>query len=789
MKYLKNKSRGKLKLSEETLSVIKTVLKQSLMAAGAFTLAQASIFGRLSPFAVALVSGVHISYLPAALLGSAAGYVMSGEISAAIRYIAALVIAALLYNTFIKIWGYRKSRLFSVIASFAAIFSTGLVLSFAETLTASLLLLFLSEAIVAGGSSYFIKRSLSIRLNRKALSSMSSQDMISLLFSFGILLLSLQWLTVGGISLARMAASFAIIAAARYGREAAGSITGISAGATLSIADGMSYLAGGYSLGGLLAGVFGIFGRVPAALSFVAANIIAALVSGSGELALTAFIETGFAAIVFCLLPSSAAESIELLFSQKSAVPVTDGIKNVLNSKINMVANVVAELSTNIKAVGNVAAKMAMPDINKVYIRVQDKVCRGCERKSYCWESGYNDTMNAFNDMTLILKKGDSVSRDNMPRHFAESCLKRDMIAKSFNATFYEYAARSGAESRVLAVRDAAAQQYSVLSMVLNDISRELSSDFSLDNESAEIVRGALENFGITVTNILSIIDKSGHLQISFNSLPPKAPINKREMAEYLGEELGIPFELPITEVLPSGEVRVRLYERPPYKALLSASQYTSSGNTYSGDAYQSFYDGTGNFIVVLSDGMGTGKRAALDGNMSAGLAAKLMAAGFEADCTLKIVNAAMLLKSRDESISTLDIAKINLYTGETTIFKAGAAPSYARRKGKTVKLEKSSLPLGIIQDMEFEKLSIKLYEGDILTLMSDGAADCPQEIIKEELMKAVGAGIADFSESLAKRAYKCAENKHKDDITVIGIALVRNKGFETALDNNSVAV
>ena len=325
--------------------------------------------------------------------------------------------------------------------------------------------------------------------------------------------------------------------------------------------------------------------------------------------------------------------------------------------------------------------------------------------------------------------------------------------------------------------------------MVLNDISRELSSDFSLDNESAEIVRGALENFGITVTNILSIIDKSGHLQISFNSLPPKAPINKREMAEYLGEELGIPFELPITEVLPSGEVRVRLYERPPYKALLSASQYTSSGNTYSGDAYQSFYDGTGNFIVVLSDGMGTGKRAALDGNMSAGLAAKLMAAGFEADCTLKIVNAAMLLKSRDESISTLDIAKINLYTGETTIFKAGAAPSYARRKGKTVKLEKSSLPLGIIQDMEFEKLSIKLYEGDILTLMSDGAADCPQEIIKEELMKAVGAGIADFSESLAKRAYKCAENKHKDDITVIGIALVRNKGFETALDNNSVAV
>ena len=170
-----------------------------------------------------------------------------------------------------------------------------------------------------------------------------------------------------------------------------------------------------------------------------------------------------------------------------------------------------------------------------------------------------------------------------------------------------------------------------------------------------------------------------------------------------------MPFELPITEVLPSGEVRVRLYERPPLKALVSASQYTGSEGTCSGDAYQSFYDGTGNFIVVLSDGMGTGKRAALDGTMSAGLAAKLMAAGFEADSTLKIVNSAMLLKIEDGVHFHPRHRKINLYTGETTVFKAGAA-SYARRKGKTIKIEKSSLPLGIIQDMDL-KISLKLFE------------------------------------------------------------------------------
>ncbi len=57
---------------------------------------------------------------------------------------------------------------------------------------------------------------------------------------------------------------------------------------------------------------------------------------------------------------------------------------------------------------------------------------------------------------------------------------------------------------------------------------------------------------------------------------------------------------------------------------------------------------------MLISDGMGCGGRAAVDGAMASNLMSKLLKAGFGIDCSLKIVNSAMLFKSTDESLATL---------------------------------------------------------------------------------------------------------------------------------------
>lgn len=67
---------------------------------------------------------------------------------------------------------------------------------------------------------------------------------------------------------------------------------------------------------------------------------------------------------------------------------------------------------------------------------------------------------------------------------------------------------------------------------------------------------------------------------------------------------------------------------------------------------------------MILCDGMGTGRPAAVDGNLAAELTARLLKAGFTAELAARLVNVALALKSDEESGATLDLISVDLYTG-----------------------------------------------------------------------------------------------------------------------------
>ena len=107
---------------------------------------------------------------------------------------------------------------------------------------------------------------------------------------------------------------------------------------------------------------------------------------------------------------------------------------------------------------------------------------------------------------------------------------------------------------------------------------------------------------------------------------------------------------------------------------------------------------------------------------MASGLMTRLIKAGFGFNCALHILNSSMLFKSADESLATMDIASIDLFSGNTELYKAGVATTLVRRGGKTGKAVSTSMPVGILSDVNFDRAGIKLRAGDILVLLSDGA-------------------------------------------------------------------
>ena len=170
----------------------------------------------------------------------------------------------------------------------------------------------------------------------------------------------------------------------------------------------------------------------------------------------------------------------------------------------------------------------------------------------------------------------------------------------------------------------------------------------------------------------------------------------------------------------------------------------------------------------MLSDGMGTGGRAAVDSAMASGLMTRLLKAGFGFDCSLKILNSSMLFKSSDESLATMDIASIDLFTGATELYKSGAAPTIVRRNGHSGRAESHSLPIGILKDVSFDRAGIRLKSGDILLLVSDGATFDGTEWLRKELELWGDGGAQDLAEHICDCARRRYANTRTDDITVM---------------------
>lgn len=183
-----------------------------------------------------------------------------------------------------------------------------------------------------------------------------------------------------------------------------------------------------------------------------------------------------------------------------------------------------------------------------------------------------------------------------------------------------------------------------------------------------------------------------------------------------------------------------------------------------------------GGKAALISDGMGTGARAAIDSTMTASVAEKLISGGFSVDGTVKTVNCAMIMKSTDESIASVDCVKINTFTGQADFYKSGAAISFIRHDRDIKVIESESLPVGIIRNISPEKQTAMLASGDIVLLVSDGvtAKDCAW--INDELLSWSTDSMDDLAGHITSLALLRSDTGVRDDITAVAVKLKKAK-------------
>jgi stage II sporulation protein E len=194
-----------------------------------------------------------------------------------------------------------------------------------------------------------------------------------------------------------------------------------------------------------------------------------------------------------------------------------------------------------------------------------------------------------------------------------------------------------------------------------------------------------------------------------------------------------------------------------------------------SGDSYLISTLPEGKVLAVLSDGMGVGATAANQSQTAVNLLENLLKSGFTQEVALKTINSVLLLRSTNESFTTLDMVMIDLYSAEVDFIKTASAPSFIKRGRQIASITSSSLPIGILNEVECSLDTKNLLPRDLVVMVTDGVLDAGRS--ETEWVSRLLADLDEtdpqlVAETVINQAVTQAQGKPHDDLTVICLRL-----------------
>lgn len=736
-----------------------------------FISANAFVLGGLAPFGVAFAASAKDKFHSAATLGATLGYMISFNVEGNLKYILAMLILFALRKFF---QGGRILRQFSLSGQLCLVLSLGIpsfAVTFASGGTIYDLVFAGSELLLACCASYFFTRT--VQAFDLGVENMKQNDITSIIITFCITILALVNLHIFGLSFGRIIAVLVILLVAQIAREAGGAIAGVAAGVSAGILGGQyGFLMGTYGFGGLLAGVFSPLGRIASAGAFILVNTFALLASRQ-QVASSFMIEIFIASVLSMLIPTGALRRLIGRHPAKPAVhPNT--YKSMLMGKIQFISNALRDVADTTRQVNDKMSGMVNGDISSVYQCAADKVCRKCRNQMLCWQQRYNDTSNVLNGAMETLRKTDHLEETDFPDYFAQTCLRLPELTVQLRQLFAEYIAREQVRRKVAQVRGVVTDQFEGMALMIDAMGRDLDSLAEQDNQTAGKVKEYMHRLSIFPDAVTCTVDHDANMTLEMTLPTYKfSRIDPVELTVALSDICGRDFDYPIKRER-TGEslTTLRFMEKATYTVKWGASQIGNSSSKLCGDSYSYVDSRSGRVNIILSDGMGSGGSAAVDSTMTSELLKRLIEAGVSLDASLKLVNSALLIKSGDESLATIDITGVDLYSGKVEFYKAGAAPTFLRKSGRGGYVESRSLPVGILGGVSFEKNAVTLRAGDWVVMASDGAVCSGYDWIVSDIEHYEGDDPKELSEQIAMEAKRRRSDGHEDDITVISILL-----------------
>lgn len=716
-------------------AVFEPMIGLILSVAGGFALSGSSIGGVASFADISLCGAFPLPYSAAAFIGALMRCILSDSVGKNIVKLAAMTMI-----TAAKMFTERSNKpAICGIITAVSIFISGAAVSVLIGEFSEKLLFYAFYGAIGGFTSSSLNRLAASLKDRKVIdlsgASGCAYGIVYIVFTASLCSIRLDAVNLGIIS----GAAFTLGAAFFY-RSLGGIVVGaLSAAGALFASAELGTTAAMLPLAGFLSGFLNRRRIVSSALFFALSCFMLCVLTGAAaEMQMTLSIICGVSLFV-ATAPHYSDKWVSA--SESSGGDSAD----VNASKKNFLSDVIEAVRLDS---GRIAAALAA--VHKKDISDKDqvkKICGDCYRRSVC--------------------RLDYESAEEIMPILPEDCSNRQKIAEELDKNIRGRIADQLMRLRFSDDRELLNEQLKIMGELVRSTAERADMRFSA-SKSRDVLE-YLRDHGMKPLRVEAYYNSANRLIAEIYFEISEIPESTERICDLVSDCLEISL-ISAPKVNSSKEMRISLYEAPAYYTEIFSAG--SRAAEVSGDSTTVFSDGEGVEYIVLSDGMGTGKNAAVDSHMVIGMFRKLICGGMEFSSAVRLINSVMVTKSRDESFATFDSVRLDLDKCVMMSIKSGAASTIIKRGGDVIKISAPTFPIGITGQAEIYTAQYDLEQDDMIIMFSDGIGENAHLFIKELLLG--GGDIKEIVRSIAEKAAVFNSSVRPDDVTVIGIKIKR---------------
>lgn len=737
------------------------VTEEFLAAGVLFLISRAPVMG-MFPFgmafwaAVLTQKGIYIG-LAGLLLGvwSAGGEVLKYALAAGLY---------LIYTYF------RKNKLLDSIFCGFFIFIAGMVSILFNSQSPVYIAVSAAEGILSALAFVIAARSESFYMSCKGVAKATQEEIISVVLFCGILLTGFSGIyIIENLHLCTLLGIYLILCLSRCTGIAAAGSMGLVLGFVCSMNTPSAVLVmGACGIGAVLSNLLKEFGKAGSVAGFFAGAAICAAYSGDFANPPVSLYEAGIGAVMFLTTPKSVFSKLESLMAKAVQNPAAGKevrVKEYLSGELKQIAKAFTDLADGFLSLSRQSE--VEQNASDMFDEVAERVCSECPKWGECWIDGFNEMYRKMFGILKVIETSGYCSLDNMPIVFKEKCIRAEVFLAEFNHLYELYKQNAMLHGEINLGQDMVARQYHEISNLIKGLSEEVESGFSFI-ESAELkLDSALERVGFFAKEI-NVIENSRrepevYISAGFGAEP-------EILEKVVSEVLGMPMRLEDN----SSSMKFVAHNR--FFVEYAVCQHSGEAEQVCGDTVMQFETEDNKFCLLLCDGMGSGDNACEESRVTAGLFQDFIKAGFIKDTAVKMINSALAMKAGRESFSTIDLAEIDLRTGQAEFLKVGAAESYLKQKDGVEIISAKALPIGILEDIQTPAVTRNLNDGDIIVMASDGISETGYGVLKGAWLKQLilehEGNMQELADKVLKNARQKAYPKPCDDMTVAAARL-----------------